>query len=334
MEVLQRAHVPVARLIDRPVEEILFTPSASAALWVAVQDAIGAAPGRRLNVLASRIEHPALLKNLRDAERDGRIRLTLLPADHRGQPDLDELRRLCRDGADLVCMMVVNNELGSIAPIAEVLAIARESGARTLVDASQAGGRLPLGARLASADYVVLSGAKMYGPRAGVLCGRLIARTREGARAIFGTPDVAAAAAMALACELREREMQDDEQRIGAMRDRLQAMLTDGVPGLVVNGDPDGRIAGALHVSSPGIPGEAVVARLHGRVDVSTGAACQSGTPGHSHVLTAIGMSESRADGAVRICVGKFNTSEEIEDAADAIARAMTSSVQAARRRA
>lgn len=331
---LSRSRSAVGRLLDRPADEVLLTPTASAALWTAVQDAIGRSGQRPIRVLASAIEHPSLLKHLVDVDRDGRILLTLFPVDPQGQPDLDGLRRLSRDGVDLVCMMAANNEIGTIAPVRQVLAIAREHGARTLVDASQAAGRMAIADDLAEADLVVLSGAKMYGPRMGALCGALTRRTAEVTHAMFGTPDVAAAAALALACDLRRQEMNEDELRLAALRDRLEATLLDGVPGLVVNGDPGHRLAGALHASCPDLPGEAVIARLQGRVDLSSGAACQSGVPGPSHVLTAMRLPHQRADGAVRMCVGKFNTEEDVELAGDMIVDAMLSGHAAARRRA
>ena len=329
---LDQSRASVGRLLGRAAADVLLTPSASAALWVAVQDAINRAGVRRIVVLASAVEHPSLLKHLVDADRDGRIALTLFPVDGQGQPDLDALQRLARDGVDLVCMMAANNEVGSIAPLEAVLSIARKHGARTLVDASQAAGRLPIADMLAQADYVVISGAKMYGPRTGAVGGALMRCTLEATHTLFGTPDVAAAGALALACELRGREMADDEPRIAAMRDRLERILLDRVPNLVVNGDREFRLAGALHVSYPDLPGEAVIARLYGRVDVSSGAACQSGAPGPSHVLTAMRLPMDLAEGAVRMCVGRFNTMDEIAVAAELIADAMLSGHVTARR--
>lgn len=320
---LERSRATVGALLGRSGDEVLLAPTASAALWIAVQDAINRGGQRRISVLASAVEHPSLLRNLADADREGRILLTLFPVDGRGQPDLDGLRRLFRDRVDLVCMMAANNETGTVAPIGAVLEIAREHGARTLVDASQAAGRLPLAAVLADADHVVISGAKMYGTRNGALYGALTRRTLDTTHALLGTPDVAASSALALACGLRGREMGDDERRIAGMRDRLERTLVERVPDLVINGDPASRLAGALHVSVPDLPGEAVIARLHGRVDVSSGAACQSGVPGPSHVVRAMRLRQDLAEGAVRICVGKFNTVEEVEMAGDLIATAM-----------
>lgn len=335
-DVLRTSGAAVGQFIGRKAEDTHFMPSASSALWTAVQDAINRGGSRRIRILASAIEHPSLLKHLMDADRQGRATLTLFPVTGDGQPDLDALRRLVRERADLICLMAANNEIGTITPVAEALAIAREHGSRTLVDASQAAGRFPTAHELSDADQVVMNGSKMYGPRGiGVLAGGLSRQTSEGLHALFGTPDVAAAAAMATACELRADEMAADETRLRAQRDALEAFLIDNVPGLVVNGDRSNRLAGALHVSAPDAPGEAVVARLWGQVDVSTGAACQSGVPGPSHVLSAMGVPEWVSEGAVRMCVGKFNDDEEIAKAGNLIAAAMRAVAAAhARRRA
>src|SRR5206468_3552480 len=152
--------------------------------------------------------------------------------------------------------------------------------------------------------------------RVGVLIGRISDSTATLAKAMFGSPDAAGASAMAMACNLRALEMADDEDRLAAMRDHLQSFLEGNVPGLVVNGNQPARLAGSLHVSAPGIPGEAVVARLWDQVTLSTGAACKSGVAGPSHVLSAMGIPEWAADAGVRIGLGRFNTHQEVEAAA------------------
>ncbi len=318
-----RAREGVSAFLGGVEEDVRFLPSASSALWVALEDAMSI-HGDGMRVLASAIEHPSLLHHLHAAKRAGRITLELFPVGTDGQPDLDELGRMTVDRAGLICMMAANNELGTVAPVGAVTELARRCGASMLVDASQAAGRFPVGGITASVDYLIASGAKMYGPRrVGVLAGSLSRPTLDRLEPMFGTPDAAAASAMALACELRSVEMEEDEKRITALRDKLQALLLDAVPGLVVNGDLSARLAGALHVSTPYFPGEAVTARLWGRIAVSTGAACQSGAPGPSHVLAAMAVADWIVDGALRICVGKFNDMEDIERAGPILAAAM-----------
>lgn len=130
-----------------------------------------------------------------------------------------------------------------------------------------------------------------------------------------GTLNVPGIVGFGEACRLRMLEMEDDEARIAKMRDRMQAMLLEGIPGLVVNGDQQNRLAGNLHISVPGIPNKAVIARVRHRLAISTGAACSSGVEKPSHVLQAMGLPEDVIEGALRIGIGKFNSDEEIDEA-------------------
>jgi len=118
------------------------------------------------------------------------------------------------------------------------------------------------------------------------------------------------------ACRLRQLEMEEDEKTIAAKRDRLQKLLLDNIPSLVINGDTDSRLAGNLHISIPEIPNSAVIARIHDKLAISTGAACSSGVETPSHVLRAINLPEELIEGALRIGIGKFTTEEEVDQAA------------------
>lgn len=322
--VLTKARVGVGDFLSVEEHDIHFMPSASSALWLAVEDAI-ARKGDGVRVLASAIEHPSLLRHLERAQSMGRIRLELFPVTTIGQPDLNALAEMVASApAGLVCSMAANNEIGTIAPTTEILEIANQHGALTLVDASQAAGRFRINHIVEAADYVILSGAKINGPRrVGVLAGALTNSAASLIEPMFGTPDAAAASAMAMACSLVAAEMETDGLRIATLRDRLEALLVQQVPGLVVNGDTSARLAGALHVSAPSVPAEVLVSRLWGKVAISTGAACQSGVPGPSHVLSAMSLEDWVLEGGVRMCVGKFNDAAEIEVAGSLLADAM-----------
>ena len=269
------------------------------------------------------------------AARRGAANATIIPVDERGQIDKCALEGAVGRGVDLLCIMAANNEVGTVTAFDEVFRITARTATRCLVDASQACGRIALDAIGANAHYIVLSGSKMYGPRrTGALIGSLGCGASSKASSLFGSPDAASASAMAMACTLRAEEGQADEARIAHMRDALERRLLADVPGLAVNGDRHRRLAGSLNVSAPYIQGEAVVARLWADVALSTGAACQSGAPGPSHVLTALGLPEWRRDGAIRIGVGKFNTEEEIDLAGDFIVQAVEDVAAASRMRA
>jgi cysteine desulfurase len=292
-------------------------------LWLAVEDCVARVPNRRARIAASAVEHPALLAALDRAARAGRIEVTTIEVDGSGAPRLDSIERALRAGVDLVCTMAANNEVGTISDLAAIRALVSVSGARHLVDASQAAGKIDMKDAV-EADLVVISGAKLYGPRrTGALIGHLSHEARDLAHDLFGSPDTPAAIALSFATELRVRERAIDEPLLARMRDRLQALLEDRVTGLRVNGTIFSRLSGSLHVSTPHLPGEAVVAQLYGRVAVSTGAACQSGVAGASHVLKAMGLPEWARDGAVRIGLGRFNSVDDVEEAGSMIAAAM-----------
>ena len=221
--------------------------------------------------------------------------------------------------------MAANNEVGTIYPIGSVAARARDHGAATLVDATQAAGRLDIRAREWGIEYLAISAHKLYGPK-GV--GALVAPgiNDDGVDLVLGhdgTPNVPGIAGFGEACRLRRLEMADDEPRIAALRNRLEGALRAAVPTLVINGDRQQRLSHNLHVSIPGLPNGAIVARLRRLVALSTGAACASGTDAPSHVLRAMGLPNDVQEGALRIGLGKFNTAAEIDQAASHIINAI-----------
>lgn len=328
---IDRAARLIVSTLASDAEDILFTPGASAALWLAVEDAVFRAGSRQARIAASKVEHPSLLAALRRAQSDDRIDLTLLPVDERGCPLLEPIDTALAEGLDLLCTMAANNETGAITDIGAIGELAFRWGTRHLVDASQAAGHIdPSG--FVGADLVVVSGAKIYGPRrAGALVGALTNHATNLAHDVFGSPDAPTAMALAYALQLCETERVDKDARVGSLRDWLKSRLVGLVPGLRINCDESPLLPGALHVSTPHAAGEAVVSQLWGRVAVSTGAACQSGVPGPSHVMSAIDMPDWAREGAVRIGIGRFNTEDEVAIAADEIGKALAG-VEIARR--
>lgn len=314
----------VAALIGGDEENVLVVPSASIALFLALEDAIARCRGTRCRVLASAAEHPAVLDQLRLLSAGDRADVRFAPVDRFGQMDLAAFRSLLGDGVDVVCAMAANNETGTVVELGPVLSDAARAGAITVVDGAQAAGRIPVASLVQQADYFVLSGAKMYGPRqAAALVSRFRPAIERSARHLVGSPDAAGAGALGLACRLRHQEMQADEPAIAVLRDRLEAHLLDEVPDLIVNGDRGRRLSGFLNVSAPHVPGDAVVASLCGKLAIATGAACQSGAPGSSHVLKAMGGEDWVADGAVRLSLGKFTRQSDVDRAAGLLSQAL-----------
>ena len=216
--------------------------------------------------------------------------------------------------------MAANNEVGTIYPIQDIVRIANLAGAKTLVDATQAVGRIPLNLQDWGVTYMTVSAHKIYGPKgvgALVVQPELIVQCPEAPYSGIGhgTPNVPGIAGLGEACRLRRLEMLVDEPRMADQRDRLEAFLVSEIDGIVINGDRECRLTNNLNVSIAGVPNDAVIARLRPFVALSSGSACSSAAQEPSHVLSAMGLSEALIDGALRISTGKFTTDEEIDRA-------------------
>lgn len=319
----------VADLAGSAPRNVYFTSGSTEAIRLGLAHAISRGRCSPLRVALTNVEHKAVIDAVLIAARTGQVKPLWIEVDAQGCLLADSLQTALHEGADLVCVMAANNEVGTIYPLPEVALRIRESGAAIMVDATQAAGRIPLHARDWGIDYLVISAHKLYGPK-GV--GALISPVEDLRTQISdliwaseGTPNVPGIAGFGEACRLRNLEMADDEPRIAALRDRLQYGLTAAIPDMAVNGHLCCRLSSNLHVSVPGIPNDAVVARLRKSVAISTGSACASGAQGPSHVLQAMALPEELQEGALRIGVGKFNTEGEIDRAAKEITAAVAS---------
>ena len=324
---LRDAGSAVAKLVGAAPEHVRFTSGATEALRLALQIAVRKMEGRALHVAASRAEHRAVLDALQVLQAEGRARVTWLSVDAKGRVSLDEVAQVLQQGVDLLCLMAANNEVGTIYPVEAAASLAHDAGSDILVDATQAAGRVPLAAEARDIDYLVLSAHKIYGPKGvGALVGRdAVGSWADKAWGHTGTSNVPGAAGFGAACRIVSEEGAKSEEHVRSLRDRLQATLQADVPALEVNGDLAHRLSHNLHISALGAPNDAVVARLRTSVALATGAACMSGAQQPSHVLRAMGLSPSLQDSALRISPGRFNTCEEIDVAAGAIAEAIAS---------
>ena len=323
--IVDHARGQVASLVGAEAADVRFTSGSTESLRLALSHAQAVGTGASLRVALSKVEHPALIDFVANAARKNAVSVRWIDVDQKARLIETSLEAALRFGVDLVCVMAANNEVGTIYPVASIAARVHEYGAAILVDATQAAGRVEIRAREWGVDYLVLSAHKLYGPK-GV--GALVMQgvDDQGTRALLGhagTPNVPGIAGFGKACELRQLEMAVDESRIGALRDRLEELLCLAVPDIVVNGDREHRLNHNLHVSVPGLPNDAIVARLRQHVAISTGASCASGTDGPSHVLRAMRLPGGVQEGALRIGLGKFNTATEIEQAAAHIAAAI-----------
>ncbi len=309
-------------------EGVHFTSGSTESIWLAITHAVTSSQCRPLRIAMSTVEHKAVQEAVAFHERRGNVTVRMIPVDEQARLDMAALEATCQDGIDLVCVMAANNEVGTIYPIEDITKFLNLYGILTLVDATQAVGHIPLSACNWGITYLTLSAHKIYGPKgigALVVPADFQMKSRDwpvpGMRE--GTPNVPGIVGLGKACQLLRCEMSRDRPRMTAQRNRLEELLRTNIRGLVVNGDHEHRLAHNLHVSIPGVPNDAVIARLRHQVALSSGSACSSATQTPSHVLQAMGLSEESLEGALRIGIGKFTSNDEVERAAIYISEAV-----------
>lgn len=329
---IKQAAKQVADLIGASPREIVWTSGATESTNLAVQGSLASNPTKPHRIGLMPIEHKAVLDTCRALEKRGWANLIYLQVDSKGRLDLEYLEQVCAEGLSLLCVMAANNEIGNIYPIQKIGQIARHYGIPFLCDASQAVGKIPLQFEEWGITYLAISAHKFYGPK-GV--GALAVRRgyyleplifggghQRGMRS--GTLNVPGIVGLGEACRLRSLEMGEDERAIAIKRNRLQKNLLENIFSLGVNGDTKNRLAGNLHISIPGIPNSAVIARIRHKLAISTGSACSSGIESPSHVLQALCLPRDIVDSSLRLGLGKFTTDEEISSAAEIIVGAIT----------
>ncbi|MBV8369033.1 MAG: cysteine desulfurase [Candidatus Eremiobacteraeota bacterium] len=319
---LDEARETVARVIGAGPREIVFTGSGSEADVLAVVGTARAQAGRGRHVVTTVAEHHAVLHAVEVLERDG-WSVTRLAVDRRGLVDPEAFASALTPETTLATVMLANNELGVVQPVAELARLARSRGVLFHTDAIQAAGWLPLDVRALGVDLLSLSGHKFHGPK-GV--GALYVRHRtpleplivgggqeQGLRA--GTEDVAGIAGFATALALADAERPETAPRVAALRDRLEAGILAAIPDVVVNGAGAPRLPGILSVAFAGAPSDALLIRLDLEgIAASAGSACAAGSLEPSHVAAAIGLDERRRRSVVRFSLGRGTTEREIDE--------------------
>lgn len=328
---VKQAAKHVADLIGASPREIIWTSGATESINLAIQGSLPSHPDKPHRIALLPLEHKAVLDTCQILEERGWAQLIYLQVDSKGRLDRDHLEQVCAEGLSLLCVMAANNEIGNIYPIQEIGQIAQRYSIPFLCDASQAVGKIPIQFEAWGITYLAISAHKLYAPK-GV--GALV--VRKGYRlepSIFGgghqkgmrsgTLNVPGIVGLGESCRLRSLEMSEDERAIAIKRDYLQNLLIGKIHNLVINGDLDNRLAGNLHISIPGIPNSAVVARIRHKLAISTGSACSSGVEAPSHVLQVLKFPEELIHGSLRIGIGKFTVNEEIEAAATLLSEAI-----------
>lgn len=325
------AREQVAALIGAKAGEIVFTSGGTEADNLAIYGAVAASSKPRKHVIASAIDHHAVVHTCEDLARNG-VDVTFVPVQHgssgqggqsgQGIVDPEDVRRALRPETVLITVMHANNELGTIQPIEEISRIAREASVRFHSDAVQSAGKIPVDVKQLDVDLLSISAHKFCGPK-GV--GALYVRTGASIVPRFrgghaerdrrpGTENVPGIVGFGKAAELARVKLAEDSARIAALRDRLEMALLERIPGALVNGDRERRVPNTTNITFRGAGGEAMLIALDLQgIACSTGAACSSGSTEPSHVLLASGLLHDDARSSLRFSLGRATTPEEID---------------------
>ena len=320
-EALQSAREAVAQCLNCTPREIYFTSGGSEADNQAILSAarIGERKGKK-HIISTAFEHHAVLHTLKKLEKEG-FEVELLPVGPIGTVTAQQVADAIREDTCLVTVMYANNEIGSILPIAEIGTVCRECGVLFHTDAVQAAGHLPIDVQTQKVDMLSLSAHKFHGPkgigvlyaRKGIVLTSLIegGAQERGKRA--GTENIPAIMGMAAALREAVDHMEENAQKVSALRDKLIAGLSE-IPHCALNGDPVNRLPGNVSFCFEGIEGESLLLLLDAKgICASSGSACTSGSLDPSHVLLAIGRPHEVAHGSLRLSLCEWNTEEEMD---------------------
>ena len=309
-------------------KEIVFTSGATEANNLAIKGVAEYYGKKGQHIITSVIEHKAVLDSCKRLETAG-FQVTYLPVDTAGRVDPEAVRAALTDQTILVSIMLANNEVGTIQPIAEIGAITRARGVLLHVDAVQGVGKTPFDVEKMNVDLASITAHKIYGPKG---IGALYVRRRKprvrltaqmdgggherGNRS--GTLNVPGIVGFAKAADILMKEGAEENARILALRTRLFDKITSKLDEVVLNGHPEHRLCGNLNLSFSFVEGEGLMMAIKD-VAVSSGSACTSASLEPSYVLRAMGLDEELAHSSIRFGIGRFNTPEEIDFVADLV---------------
>ena len=331
-EAVEYAREQIAKLIGASSDkEIVFTSGATESDNLAIKGVANFYRSKGNHIITCKTEHKAVLDTCKRLEKEG-YEVTYLQTDHQGRVTPEQVKSAITDKTILVSLMLANNEVGTVHPIAEIGKVTREKGVLLHCDAVQGVAKVELDVEKMHIDLASISAHKMYGPKGvGAL---YVRRSKPRVRIMAeldggghergmrsGTLNVPAIVGFGKAAELAIREWRADAAKVFALRQRLRKRLFDALEAVHLNGadDPD-RIPGNLNVSFSFVEGEAMMMAIKD-VAVSSGSACTSASLEPSYVLRALGVDEELAHSSIRFGLGKFNTEEEVDYVADLVIR-------------
>lgn len=318
---LERARKQVADAIGAKPEEIYFTAGGSESDNMALRGVAEAMSAKGKHIITTKIEHHAILHTCEYLEKHG-YEVTYLDVDEMGKVRLEELEKAIRPETILISVMFANNEIGTIQPIAEIGALAREKGIYFHTDAVQAVGHVPVDVEKMHIDLLSISGHKLGAPkgigaiyiRKGVKVSPLIFGGAQEKKMRAGTENIPGIVGLGKAAELAVAELEQTRERLTALRDKLIHGILEKIPYSRLNGDPVDRLPGNCNISFAYIEGESMLLLLDALgIAASSGSACTSGSLDPSHVLLAIGLPHEEAHGSLRLTLDRENTEEEVD---------------------
>jgi len=318
---LENARKQVAAALGCEPREVYFTAGGSESDNWAIRCAVEAKKSKGKHIITSAIEHHAVLHTCEYMEKQG-YEVTYLPVDEFGRVSVESVKNAIRPDTVLITIMAANNEIGTLQPVAEIGALAKENGILFHTDAVQAVGAVPVDVNAWNVDMLSLSGHKLHAPkgvgalyvRKGIRISNLIygGAQERGLRA--GTENLPGIVGLGKAIELAAAELPEYAERVTALRDKLIDGILEKIPDVCLNGHRTERLPGNVNVSIRYVEGEALLMRLDlAGVAASSGSACTSGSLDPSHVLLAIGLPHEIAHGSLRLSLGNDTTEEEID---------------------
>jgi len=332
-EAVDHAREQVARLIGAEPKEIIFTSGATEGDNLALKGVFEMYSGKGKHIITCNIEHKAVMDTCSYIESQGG-EVTWLEVKSSGLVDLSELEAAIRPDTILISIMYANNEIGTVMPIKEICEIAKRKGVLIFTDATQAVGKIPIDVNNTGIDLMAFSAHKMYGPK-GV--GALYVRRKnprvklnaqlhgggheKGMRS--GTLNVPGIVGFGKACEICQKEMNEEAARVSRLRDKLQDGLLK-IEGTYVNGDVNHRLPHVTNISFKHADGEGLMMSLNKNIALSTGSACTSASIEPSYVLKALGLEDELAHSTIRFGLGRYTTEEEIDYTIEQVAAAVS----------
>ncbi len=334
-KVVRQSRDIIAKAINASSEEVFFTSGGTESDNWALIGAAEMLKDKGNHIITTSIEHHAILENCEYLKRNG-YEITYIQPDSTGRINPEDIRKAIKPETILISVMMANNEIGIIEPVAEIGAIARDNGILFHTDAVQAFGHVAIDVAAMNIDMLSASGHKLNGPkgigflyiRQGIQMDAYIRGGGQERRRRSGTENVPGIAGFGKATELAINNMEEEQQRITDLKNHMADRIVKEIPGATINGGiGEGYLPGILNIRFEGKQSETTMIMLDMQnIYCSAGSACSTGSIDVSHVLKSIGISDSDAQTSLRFSIGRYNTLAEIDTVVDALCNIMNSS--------